>query len=151
MAERYKVEKGVLEQIIDGKGKHEKGDAAAGDSGANDADMLAKLTRFAAEINTIINSRKVEDVMLGSYDKARVDFEKSATAQGQRAAPPTTSRVQRQRQRPQAGVALIQLVAFHSTASPSTRSSCPPSAVLCCALLFFTVFLLLSDVCTRIS
>jgi hypothetical protein len=38
--------------------------------------MLAKLTRFATEISVIINSRKVEDVMLGSYDKARVDFEK---------------------------------------------------------------------------
>lgn len=141
MAERYKVEKGVLEQIIDGKGKHEKGDAS-GDSVANDADMLAKLTRFAAEINTIINSRKVEDVMLGSYDKARVDFEKSVTAQGQGAAAAAAAAATG------AGGALIQLAALHSCPLPLPRAHRvrhpPCCAVLCRALL-------LSDVCTRIS
>ncbi|MDO9333948.1 MAG: hypothetical protein Q7T57_05445, partial [Dehalococcoidales bacterium] len=72
MTERYKVDKSILEQVIDGK--QSKFDAGV----ANDdfEATLAKMKIFAHFTDGVIKNRKQEDPNLGSYDKEKVEFER---------------------------------------------------------------------------
>jgi len=86
MAERYQIEKAVLDQTVDGKGSN-KSDVNGGVSGmgmsgggvsSNDdrEQTLSRMRIFSFELGRVVASRRVDDPNLGSYDTQKVQLER---------------------------------------------------------------------------
>ena len=76
---RWKVEKGVLEQLVDGRQNKQDSMSSIGGGGGNDDfdQTLARMKVFNFVLGSIIAGRKVDDPNLGTYDRSKVEFERS--------------------------------------------------------------------------